>query len=328
MHNLTIEKGHHSSKKDHTLMTGGTLTLDKVISSDTAFPLHYYYVPLETASTELSQFHQGVHSLEHMLAYSPESGSIRYQLSQLSSRITGNEVLDISPYRTLDERYGFRITSAITLPSTVLDSAIHNGLYNASSYLQTHADIPFATAEQCGQYNFHSNEAAQHIAQAMLTKNVTSKELPQVIPSDSSKEYYVCDLRLLKPRLEGNEDQITLNPEASYMISNYLERNLHRFFQLGYAPSFCVGTFGCMTGMYLAISNNTELPSHEFLPLLHICITSTLAAFIDESANETVISNTVLSLAHIAKYNPNIYKSARISDNVKEQVHRFMHHVL
>jgi hypothetical protein len=43
---LTIKAGLHSSEKDHKVMTGGTLTIDKEIASTESLKIHTYALHL------------------------------------------------------------------------------------------------------------------------------------------------------------------------------------------------------------------------------------------------------------------------------------------
>jgi S-ribosylhomocysteine lyase LuxS involved in autoinducer biosynthesis len=82
---LTIKAGLHSSEKDHKVMTGGTLTIDKEIASTETLKIHTYALHLfgEPSSEEYSDFHAGMHTNEHLLAYTPDTGSLRASLAEL-----------------------------------------------------------------------------------------------------------------------------------------------------------------------------------------------------------------------------------------------------
>lgn len=85
---ITINAGLHSKDKDHTVMTGGTLTADKHIDggSDT-LTVHTYALRLfsRPGDAEYHAFHAGMHTNEHLLAYAPDTGSLRASLSQAVS---------------------------------------------------------------------------------------------------------------------------------------------------------------------------------------------------------------------------------------------------
>lgn len=72
---ITINSGLHSSEKDHKVMTGGTLTVDKEITSTEALKIHTYALPLFTTPNEreYNDFHAGMHTNEHLLAYTPDT---------------------------------------------------------------------------------------------------------------------------------------------------------------------------------------------------------------------------------------------------------------
>jgi S-ribosylhomocysteine lyase LuxS involved in autoinducer biosynthesis len=61
----------------------------------------------------------------------------------------------------------------------------------------------------------------------------------------------VCDLRLLKPKTDGQDNRITLDPKFSYYLSQVIEHELPKKMP---GTAVVVGTFGCMTGTYLCVS--------------------------------------------------------------------------
>ncbi len=77
----------------------------------------------------------------------------------------------------------------------------------------------------------------------------------------------VCDLRLLKPKMDEDDDRITLDPKFSYYLSKKIEHELPQRIP---GTAVVVGTFGCMTGTYLCISHigNEE----KDIPEIHAAI--------------------------------------------------------
>ena len=68
---------------------------------------------------------------------------------------------------------------------------------------------------------------------------------------DNVSKLLVCDLRMLKPKLENRDDMVMFDPWVSYTLSEIIEQKLPGI--LG-RNAVIVGTFGCMTGMYLCVS--------------------------------------------------------------------------
>jgi len=77
----------------------------------------------------------------------------------------------------------------------------------------------------------------------------------------------VCDLRLLKPKTDENDDRITLNPKFSYYLSKKIEHELPQRLP---GTAVVVGTFGCMTGTYLCISHIGD--EKKDIPEIHAAI--------------------------------------------------------
>jgi S-ribosylhomocysteine lyase LuxS involved in autoinducer biosynthesis len=257
---IKINAGLHSSQKDHTVMTGGTLTADKHIDSETPLQIHTYALPLFTAPSEAEydDFHAGMHTNEHLLAYTPDTGSLRASLAELIPGLDTKMILDVSPFEFENGSYGFRITSLVELDADTLRRATRASVEKAIAYIDKikagggdkdgFAGVPFATAGQCGQFTFHHPKKAQESLQDIESENL-------VIHSHSQKTDHqkavVCDLRLLKPKTDENDDRITLDPKLSYYLSQYIERELPKKMP---GTAVVVGTFGCMTGTYLCVS--------------------------------------------------------------------------
>ncbi len=108
--------------------------------------------------------------------------------------------------------------------------------------------VPFATAEQCGQFTYHHPAKAQESLQSVDTE--TMKIVPHS-QNTAHQKAVVCDLRLLKPKTDENDTRITLDPKFSYYLSQYIEHELPKKMP---GTAVVVGTFGCMTGTYLCVS--------------------------------------------------------------------------
>jgi|GEM_PF-1156155 len=134
---ITINAGLHSSQKDHTVMTGGTLTADKHIDSETPLQIHTYALPLFSAPSEAEydDFHAGMHTNEHLLAYTPDTGSLRASLAELIPGLDTKMILDVSPFEFENGSYGFRITSLIELDADTLRRATRASVEKAIAYI-------------------------------------------------------------------------------------------------------------------------------------------------------------------------------------------------
>ncbi len=135
---LHIKAGLHSSEKDHKIMTGGTLTVDKQITSDEPLEIHTYTLYLfgKPNESEYDAFHAGIHTNEHLLAYTPDTGSLRASLAEVIPNLDTKMILDVSPFETEDGNYGFRITSLIELDKETLRQATGTSIQRAIGYIQ------------------------------------------------------------------------------------------------------------------------------------------------------------------------------------------------
>lgn len=108
--------------------------------------------------------------------------------------------------------------------------------------------VPFATAEQCGQFTYHHPVKAQESLKSVNTETMN------IVPHTQNTEHQkavVCDLRLLKPKTNEADTRITLDPKFSYYLSQVIEKELPKRMP---GTAVVVGTFGCMTGTYLCVS--------------------------------------------------------------------------
>lgn len=273
----TISQWLHSADKDHTVMTWGTLMVDKTIENTALWEetcLYAYTLPFFSRVQDTLDFHRWVHTNEHLLAYVKDTGSMRSSLEEVSNgKITGKEILDISPYQVSEGVYGFRVTSLREIPVELIAQAAELSLERAKKFLESNSEVPFATPEQCWQYDFHSISAA---LKSVSEARVDTSEISETVYSTKDRFVYVCDLRLLKPKLRAANDMITFSPWFSYIISQIIEQHL---------PSrlvgsiVIIGTFGCMTWMYLSISSATG--DQKDIPFIHRQIIEILREKID-----------------------------------------------
>ena len=266
----------HSAEKDHQVMTGGTLTVDKkVTSSDSGIELYTYTLPLFGGEKSDTSFHRALHSIEHLIAYTKDSGSLRSSLQEISSgTIEGKTILDVSPFRNAQGDFGFRITSLQKLDVSLLQDALKISVQRALAYLQEHHSVPFAEVKKCGQYDFHDVSRAQDLLEWVSPP----LSLSQQNFSTPHRFAYVCDLRFLKPKLEGRDDMVMFNPDFSYRISELIEQYLPQKLP---DSLVIVGTFGCMTGMYLCVSS--EHGDEKDIVSIHAAIIEVLQEHIDIS---------------------------------------------
>lgn len=304
---IRFELGSHSANKDHTVMTGGTLNIDKKVISSKPLVIRHYLLP----GVRITQAHShpGIHSLEHMLAYSVDTGSLRAQIA----RLNGNEnmaksILDISPYTLEEKNIGFRLSSIALINKKMLTEAYIRSLEIGKKYLLKGGKPPFATAEQCGQYDFHSIEGALEAiisAQRQLRDGTQVEEF--VFPESNASKYVVYDLRLIRPKVFGVHDQRMLNPSSSHSISQTLEHFVHNALPEGKLGDIRFGTFGCMTGDYV-IANGTYTTKE-----VHIAITRGLMTLkqIPNNTKSHVNEDVKFCLEHIEKFSPQIYRQAQ-----------------
>ncbi|HET9947204.1 MAG TPA: S-ribosylhomocysteine lyase [Patescibacteria group bacterium] len=302
--------GPHSSQKDHTIMPGGTLIEDKRIVSSERLGLHQYLLPIKTPQTD--EFHQGMHTLEHMLAYSPETGSLRTQMVKATRKArSGKAILDVSPFRIDEDHFAFRATSVLPLNPASLEKAYLHSLAIGTEYIQNGGLPPFATPGQCGQYDFHSPQAALEIIQAtqnaLLRGETNVEEIPPAEPTATT--ITVADLRLIRPKAEGAHDQRMLHPTSSHLISQVLEHFVHKGMPDGQAGQVKFGTFGCMTGDYTMVMDKP-------LPQIHVAIARTLSMLSEfaESDDEEMHQlglDAQFCLDHIQATSPDIFAEAQ-----------------
>jgi S-ribosylhomocysteine lyase LuxS involved in autoinducer biosynthesis len=302
---FTIEQFATSAAKNHELLTGGTLSVDKVYRMEEDHPVTLCTFFLEvTEYLEEEEVHRGMHSLEHALAYSAQTGSIRSTLQLVSSgTIDGKQLLDCSPYIS-EGVLGFRLTFLEDVHKEVLQEAVSQGLLQAKNYLTANPP-PFSTARECGQYNFHSAETAVALIQETLKRGTHITALERFQGSAAMQRLYVADLRLVKPRPLNDLEHRTLNPLGSHGLSQKVETALRK---AGYVT--VLGTFGCMTGMYLLVANEEASPE-VCMQQLHQDIAGELLHLVSDRTTEPeIISAAQLAIEYIKQYAPDVYCSA------------------
>ena len=257
MKKYSIEAWVHSADKDHTNMTWGTLSVDKIVHCDDGITFFQYSIPLYTWIFD-ETFHKWVHTAEHLLAYKKDTGSVRNSLEEVSnSEIDWKVILDISPYKTGSETFWFRITSMIQLDINQVEKFVQLSISRAIDFLEhwvaentdDYMGIPFARAISCGQFDFHDKQKAIRDLRASQDRKLNIYETKI---STTHTSAYVCDLRFLKPKVSSNDWLIMFTPNFSYKISHIIEEKLPLKLENSIV---IVGTFGCMTGMYLCISS-------------------------------------------------------------------------
>lgn len=271
-------------------MTGGTLSVDKKVHSEKPLQIHTYALHLFDVPEDIhyTDFHQGMHTNEHLLAYTPDTGSLRASLAEIIPWLDTKMVLDVSPFEFEDRSYGFRITSLVELDAQTLKKATKISVDKAIGYLEQvkagdgdtkwFKGIPFATAEQCGQFTYHHPEKAQE------TLRMVNTGIMRITGNTQNTEHQkavVCDLRLLKPKTDENDDCITLDPKFSYYLSKKIEHELPQRIP---GTAVVVGTFGCMTGTYLCVSHIGD--EEKDIPEIHATIMDVLRSIERENLPE------------------------------------------
>jgi len=280
--NYSIIEWQHSADKDHNTMTGGTLTVDKKVKCDDGITFYTYSIPIYKNTVFDENFHKWVHTAEHLLAYKKDTGSVRNSLEEVTNwKIQWKVILDISPYQISENTFGFRITSMIPLEMKQVQELATISIQRAIDYLKGDEIedkddfqwIPFARSKSCGQFDFHDKQRAISDLQAIDIENI---EVRNTNTESSHRTAYVCDLRFLKPKLDGKNEMVMFSPNFSYKISNLIEKFLPEKLPNSIV---LVWTFGCMTGMYLCVSS--EKWDETDISLIHASIIEVLKEQID-----------------------------------------------
>lgn len=283
--NYSIQLGKHSADKDHRLMTWGTLCVDKIVQCESWVTFYTYSMTFYNWWNFDTEFHKWVHTAEHMIAYKKDTWSVRNSLEEVTGwKLSWKVILDISPYKTSDTTFGFRITSMVPLVVKQVRQLTKISIERAIKFLEAweientedYEWIPFARAISCWQYDFHNKDWA---ISDLKNIEIDTVEITENISKSEHKTAYVCDLRFLKPKVEWWDDMVMFTPEFSYRLSLLIEKELPNKLPWSIA---LVWTFGCMTGMYLCISSENWDTSD--IPIIHRYIFEILTDNIDIKA--------------------------------------------
>ena len=320
----------HSSGKDHLAMTGGTLGADKRITASGPLLLQQDFFGVSVVrpaqpGPARDRLFSGIHSIEHALA-SPDGGDLRARVAEASGLGAqyAARLIDMSPYipGLIDAEdaeglpLGFRSTfvllageaadggavdGAVTgpLPTETLAAAYRAALEVIRERFLAGEPVPFSTPESCGQYNLHSAAAALELIEPALAAANSAREIAESFVRTGAHELYVCDLRLVKPRLPEAFDQQVLDLLGGHLLSQEIEQD---------APNLTAGNFGCSTGEYLMVANPDGLERGELLARAHREVAGTLA----ESGSYTgpvalrraAAADARFSLEHIGRADP------------------------
>jgi S-ribosylhomocysteine lyase LuxS involved in autoinducer biosynthesis len=313
----------HSSGKDHIAMTGGTLGADKRVSGPAPLRLQHDFFPVTTVDpaepgAARDRLFSGIHSIEHALA-SPDGGDLRARIAEVTQLGPGfaARLIDMSPYipgllhaaHAQGLPLGFRSTfvtldvdadgSNGPLPTDQLLLAYRAALEVIREKFRAGEPVPFSTPEACGQYNLHSAEAALELIEVALAAAANPQQVDETFASTNASELYVCDLRLVKPRLPEAFDQQVLDLLGGHLLSQRIEED---------AVGLTAGNFGCSTGEYLMVANPEGLDQDALLDRAHREVAGTLAEVGSYTGSDPVrhaaAVDARLSLEHIEKYSP------------------------
>jgi hypothetical protein len=329
--------GQHSAAKDHVAMTGGTLSADKVVRGDGSLVLQHEFFPVTRVRVDggaggLARIYSGVHSIEHALA-SVEGGDLRAQVETVVREAggeggAGKRIVDMSPYvvgvqeanEASELVIGFRSTFASDgdlLPRDVIAEAYSRGLRLIRVLFASGGAVPFSTPEACGQYNLHSAEAGVELIDAASSAGdatsgaVADEDFGGRVVEVGARELYVCDLRLVKPRLAGAFEQRVLDVLGGHYVSQAMEAGAWKFIEGGQPGTVTAGNFGCSTGEYLMVGNPRGLERDALLREAHVAVAKTLAqlggyAGGGSSVREAAASDARFALEHIERHRPEV----------------------
>jgi S-ribosylhomocysteine lyase LuxS involved in autoinducer biosynthesis len=287
---------------------------------------------------ERDRLFAGIHSIEHALA-SPDGGDLRARIAEaggLGPRYAAR-LIDMSPYipglleagDAAGLPLGFRSTFVLLadaaadagtgnadtdgdtdggdaeqialgpLPTETLLTAYRAALEVIREKFRAGEPVPFSTPEACGQYDLHSAQAALELIEPALAAAKSAADLVETFADTGAQELYVCDLRLVKPRLPEAFDQQVLDLLGGHLLSQQIEQD---------AANLTAGNFGCSTGEYLMVANPQRLERTALLARAHREVAGTLA----ESGSYTgpnpllraAAVDARLSLEHIERYSP------------------------
>jgi S-ribosylhomocysteine lyase LuxS involved in autoinducer biosynthesis len=331
--------GQHSGAKDHVAMTGGTLGADKLVTGDAELMLERVFVPVVTIDAargeqELRRTYAGIHSIEHALAVE-YGGDIRGHIEDVvresgrSGDGLGRRVIDVSPYVVgvedegggTEVMVGFRVTGVgdgEMLGEEVVREAFRRAVEVVRQRFADGETVPFSTPEACGQYDMHSAAAGVELIDQMGEMSERETGGADVVGTGAT-ELYVCDLRLVKPRLPGATDQRMLDVLGGHYISQAVEDRAWRYVDGGQRGTVTSGNFGCSTGEYLMVGNPRGLAEGDLLRGAHVAVAMVLRE-LSESAVEDALqgvagaaaSDARFALQHIVEHRPSIAEQAGV----------------
>ncbi|HWG22549.1 hypothetical protein [Actinospica sp.] len=312
----------HSSGKDHVAMTGGTLGADKRVTGTGPLRLQHDFFPVTTVDpaepgAARDRLFAGIHSIEHALA-SPDGGDLRARLAEATGLGPdfAARLIDMSPYipgllNAADAMgaaglpLGFRSTFVLpdaagsTLSTAKLLAAYRAALAVVREKFRAGEPVPFSTPEACGQYDLHSAESALELIELGLTATASPEQITETHSATNAAELYVCDLRLVKPRLPGAHDQQVLDLLGGHLLSQRIEHD---------GVNLTAGNFGCSTGEYLMVANPEGLAQDALLHQAHREVAGTLAETGSYTGQDPLrhaaAADARFSLEQIEKYSP------------------------
>lgn len=222
---------------------------------------------------------------------------------------------------------GFRSTyvaEGTGLADGVLRGAYRDALGRAAELFRGGAAVPFATPQSCGQYDLHSAEAAAELIEHWLESPTGglggASGSRRSATGVGAREVYVCDLRLVKPRLEGNAGQRLLYVPASHYIAQAIEAAAWRSMPGGNPGSISAGTFGCSTGAYLIVANPTGAPLPDLLRYAHAAVAVVLIELAEyhgtgdggdgDALRAAAASDARFALQHMERAAPDVLRIA------------------
>lgn len=169
--------------------------------------------------------------------------------------------------------------------------------------------VPFSTPAECGQYNLHSAPAAVELIDGAPAGGGSGGGSGVV--SVGARELYVCDLRLVKPRLPEAFDQRVLDVLGGHVISQAVEREAWKFLAGAQAGTVTAGNFGCSTGEYLMVGNPGEMVREALLWDAHVAVARTLIELArydgDDALGRVVADDARFAGEHIRRHGGGVW---------------------
>lgn len=249
----------------------------------------------------------------------------------------GSRLIDTSPYvhglateysaglangPDVEPTIGFRstfVTEGVGLADSVLRRAYHDALERAGELFRGGAAVPFAAPESCGQYDLHSAEAAVELIERWLASPTGglagAAGSRRSATGVGAREVYVCDLRLVKPRLADRFDQRLLDVPASHYIAQAIEAAAWRSMPGGNPGSISAGTFGCSTGAYLIVANPAGAAPADLLWQAHAAVAVVLIDLAEyqgggDDLRAAAADDARFALQHIECAAPDVLRAA------------------